>query len=216
MHTKQIWLQQKTLRTTCIQEWKLKWADTDNLMLNKRQFTVQRMQHKQFSVRTRQCQKWQTKTLGFGCRLGQRCSVSVWHSARVTVKNVWNHYVSKSSHHYSWIFHRSSFITDRDWVWFLIFTYPHPRAAKRPAGSDRRSNRLQKPFYSWFNSSDVFFTLPDMYALTDRKTARAFDQTYTTCLSEDEFMNACVYLSVLNWSVSSVRWCCVPKDWKDE
>lgn len=150
------------------------------------------MQHKQFSVRTRQCQKWQTKTLGFGCGLGQRCSVSVWHSARVTVKNVWNHYVSKSSHHYSWIFHRSSFITDRDWVWFLIFTYPHPRAAKRPAGSDRRSNRLQKPFYSWFNSSDVFFTLPDMYALTDRKTARAFDQTYTTCLSEDEFMNACV------------------------
>lgn len=181
--------------------WTCKWKILQQTTYHKKSVTWDEQQNKVPELaRTAQAQT------EMECRSLAGC----WCGLKSGVINVWNHFTIIPSlfldfPHGAPVI--SGLISDIPVVSGV--SYPHQNAARAAAGSYRRCNRLQKLFYSRFNSSNVFFTSLTCMPSPIEKSQCFWSNLHHMHLLEDEF--GTVWKCILSLFWSGFLFSCAPE-----
>lgn len=88
--------------------------------------------------------------------------------------------------------------------WYTQCERPHQNSTRAAAGSYRRCNRLQKLFYSRFNSSNVFFTSLTCMPSPTEKSQCFWSNSHHMHFLEDEFETVEVFYPCFDQAFSSL------------
>ncbi len=150
---------------------------------------------------------WIARTAQAQAEMERLTLAGYWCGLKSAVINVWNHFTiipSLCSSHLWFDF------------WYTQRERPHQNSARAAAGSYRRCNRLQKRFYSRFNSSNVFFTSLTCMPSPTEKTQCFWSNSHHMHFLEDEFETVEVCFDQAFSSLVCQRFLCMCREFVPE